>query len=75
MRKDETLCDLRFVKAEYEISNPPDGLPDNRFRIKILPVGEQSHTFVFAERNGEQFAAELDVLAAVIRAKAMQTYL
>jgi hypothetical protein len=32
----------------------------------------QVHAFSIAEKNGEQFAAELDVLAALVRARVIR---
>jgi predicted nuclease of restriction endonuclease-like RecB superfamily len=64
----EPLCDLRFVKAEYRLAQPTDEAPENLFDISIRPLAGAKHAFSMAEKNGEQFAAELDVLAALIRA-------
>jgi hypothetical protein len=68
----ERLCDLRFVKAEYQIDRATDGEPENFFDISISPLGGGKDTFSVAEKNGEQFAAELDVLAALIRARVIR---
>ena len=69
MNKAEPLCDLWFVKAEYRLARPTDEAPENSFDISIRPQAGGKHTFSMAEKNGEQFAAELDVLAALIRAR------
>jgi len=69
MNKPEPLCDLRFIKAEYQLARPTDEAPENLFDISIRPLGGSKLTFSMAEKNGEQFAAELDVLAAIIRAR------
>jgi hypothetical protein len=69
MDKAEPLCDLRYVKAEYQVADPTDRSSEGCFRIKILLSGKESSTV--AEKNGEQFAAELDALAALIRARVM----
>jgi hypothetical protein len=72
MNKAEPLCDLRFVKAGYRLARPTDKAPDNFFDISICPLAADKHTFSIAEKNGEQFAAELDVLAALIRARVIR---
>ena len=69
MNKPEPLCDLRFIKAEYRLAQPTDEAPENLFDISIRPLAGSKHTFSMAEKNGEQFVAELDVLAAIIRAR------
>jgi hypothetical protein len=69
MNKAEPLCDLRFVQAEYRLARPTDEAPENFFDISICPLAASKHTFSIPEKNGEQFAAELDVLAALIRAR------
>jgi len=72
MNKAESLCDLRFVQAEYRLARPTDEAPENFFDIPIRPPTGGEHTFSLAEKNGEQFAAELDVLAALIRARVIR---
>jgi hypothetical protein len=72
MTKAEPLCDLRFVKAEYRLARPTDEAPENFFDMSIGPLAGGQHTISIAEKNGEQFAAELDVLAAIIRARVIR---
>jgi hypothetical protein len=72
MKKSEPLCDLRFVEAEYRLARPTDEAPENFFDISIRPLAGGKHMFSMAEKNGEQFAAELDVLAALIRARVIR---
>jgi hypothetical protein len=72
VNKAEPLCDLRFVKAEYRLARPADEAPENSFDISIHPLAGGRQTFSVAEKNGEQFAAELDVLAALIRARVIR---
>ena len=72
MNKAEPLCDLRFLKAEYRLARSTDAAPENFFDISIGPLASGKHTFHMAEKNGEQFAAELDVLAALIRARVIR---
>jgi len=68
----EPLCDLRFVKAKYRLAMPADEAPENAFDISICPLAGGPRPFSVAEKNGEQFAAELDVLAALIRARVIR---
>ena len=75
MDMSEPLCDLRFVKAEYQSGKPADRLSESCFQVSILPLGDAPRSFSVAEKNGEQFAAELDVLAAHIRARVMRARL
>jgi hypothetical protein len=70
MDKAEPLCDLRFVKAEYQLAKAAD--PSPQFEVSFRPLGGGPMTFVVAEKNGEKFAAELDVLAAIIRARVIR---
>jgi hypothetical protein len=72
MKTAEPLCDLRFVKAEYRLARPTDEMPEAFFDISIHPLAGGKYPFSMAEKNGEQFAAELDVLAALIRAKVIR---
>ena len=72
MNKEEPLCDLRFVKAEYRLAGSKDEAPENSFDISIRPLAGGRQTFSVAEKNGEQFAAELDVLAALICARVIR---
>jgi hypothetical protein len=44
----------------------------NSLDISIRPLDGGLQTFSVAEKNGEQFAAELDVLAALIRARVIR---
>ena len=72
MNKAEPLCDLRFVKAEYRLAKPAGQSPENSFEISFRPLDGGPMTFAVAEKNGEQFAAELDVLAALILARVIR---
>ena len=75
MDKAEPLCDLRYVKAEYELAKPIDRSSEGCFRVTIRPSDCEPHTLAVAEKDGEQFAAELDVLAALIRARVIRARL
>ena len=72
MNKAEPLCDLRFVKAEYQLAGAADRASNNSFHISFRPLSGDPQTFSVVEKNGEQFAAELDVLAAIIRARVIR---
>jgi len=72
MNTAELLCDLRFVKADYSVADTTDKVPENIFEISIRPLAGGRQTFSVGEKNGEQFAAELDVLAALIRARVIR---
>jgi hypothetical protein len=70
--KAEPLCDPRFVKTEYRLARPTDEAPENSFDISIHPLVGGPQPFSVTEKNGEQFAAELDVLAALTRARVIR---
>ncbi len=72
MNKAEPLCDLRFVKAEYQLARPAGQSPENSFEISFRPRAGDSQGFSVAEKDGEQFAAELDALAALVRARVIR---
>jgi len=69
MNKTEPLCDLRFVKAGYRLARSTEEAPQNFFDISIGVLAGGKHTFSVAEKNSDQFAAKLNVLAALIRAR------
>jgi hypothetical protein len=67
----EPLCDLQMVKAEYGASAGRDGKPGHWFRMKLVSATE-AVSFDIAEPDGEQFAAELEALAAIIRSRVIR---
>ncbi len=71
----EILCDLDWVKAQYERTGPDQPKGDNSFRITLDIPGTEPFTFLVGERDGDQLAAELDVLSAIIRAKVVRARL
>jgi hypothetical protein len=71
----EILCDLDWVKAQYERAKPDQPKADNSFRITLDIPGTAPLTFLVGERDGDQLAAELDVLSAIIRAKVVRARL
>ena len=72
MNKSEPLCDLRFVKAEYQLARPAGPSSENSFQVSFQARTGGSHSFSVAEKDAEQFAAELDVLAALVRARVIR---
>jgi hypothetical protein len=70
----EVLCDLRMIKADYRSVGQSDRSSDHYFQIRVIPE-KQEVTFDISEENGELFAAELDTLAAIIRARVARTRL
>lgn len=72
MNNAEPLCNLRFIKAEYRCGVPTEEATEAFFDISIGPRSDGKDTFSVAEKNGDQFTAELDALAALIRARAIR---
>jgi hypothetical protein len=70
----ELLCDLRMIKADYRSVRHKDRDPDHCFRIRVIPEKREMQ-FDISEANGELFAAELDALAAIIRARVIRARL
>jgi hypothetical protein len=68
----EPLCNLEMIKADY-VSHK-DRKPDHFFRISVIP-DKQEIQFDVPERRGEQFAAELEALAAIIRSRVIRAKL
>lgn len=72
MDKAEPLCDLRFVKANYQLARPAGQSSQNLFQISFQLRAGGSHGFSVSEKDADQFAAELDVLAALVRARVIR---
>jgi hypothetical protein len=70
----ELLCDLRMIKADYRLVRHKDRDADHCFRIRVIPEKLEIQ-FDVSEENGELFAAELDALAAIIRARVIRARL
>ncbi len=68
MAATEVLCDLMIVKAQYDARKTNEGDMAHFFEIQIVSEHKQVH-FDIPARSGELFAAELDVLASIIRAR------
>lgn len=69
----ETICDLPMVKAEYlwiEHKTTPAG---NGFRIRFSPGAHGIGQIVDVdETRADQFATEIEALAALIRARLLR---
>jgi hypothetical protein len=72
MNKAEPLCDLRFLAAQYQRATAADRASDSSFNLTFRPLGAAPTIFAVAGKDGVQFAAELDVLAALIRARVIR---
>ena len=75
MSTPEVLCNMRMIKADYRSVRQNAQSSDHRcFQITVIPE-KQEVKFDISEENGELFAAELDALAAIIRARVIRTRL
>jgi hypothetical protein len=74
MSTPEVLCDLRMIKADYRSVGQNDRTSGHCFQIRVIPE-KQEVKFDISEENGELFAAELDALAAIIRARVIRARL
>jgi hypothetical protein len=66
----EPLCDLQMVKAEYGVIGR-DSSSGHYFRIQIK-VAKQAVSVDVREDEGDVLAAELDVLATIIRKRVVR---
>jgi len=71
MSTPEPLCDLRMIKADYRLVSLKNQAPDHCFRIRVTPQ-KQEVQFDIPEEDGELFAAELEALAEIIRARVIR---
>ena len=71
MNAPETLCDLKILKADYRSATDKSHSSNHVFRISATTGGAEMH-FDISEREGELFAAELETLAAIVRARAIR---
>jgi hypothetical protein len=65
----ELICDLKLIKAEYRWIEHRETQPCYGFRIKLQPSGHGTGQIDVDEEYAEQFAAEMEAVAALIRAK------
>jgi hypothetical protein len=65
-----TICELGMVKAKYRYVVPNGALPYYGYRISVSPGTKAKGQFDVAQEDAEQFATELEALAALIRAHA-----
>ena len=68
----ESLCDLDYIKAEYEREKDVRHSADDRFCITLRIPGSDERSFEVRVNECAQFAAELDVLASLIRARLLK---
>ena len=74
MNAPEPLCDLKMIKADFRLVSHKDREPDRCFRIRVVPHSQEMQ-FDIPEKSAELFAAELDVLAAIIRSRVIRARL
>ena len=74
MSTPEVLCDLRMIKADYRSAGQNDRNSGHCFQITVIP-DRQEVKFAIPEEDGELFAAELEALAAIIRARVIRARL
>ena len=74
MSKREILCNLEMIKAEYDTGTTMNGDIGHYFKIKIESE-DREFSFDIPLVEGELFSAELDVLASIIRARAVRARL
>ena len=67
----ETICNLPMIKAEYRRIEPITRPAHNGFRIGLRPSGHHQGKVDVDEIDAMQFAAELEAVAAVIRARVL----
>jgi hypothetical protein len=70
----EIICDLPMVKAEYLWIERKDGRSaGNGFHVKFCPTASRSMGQIDVDEiDAQQFAAELEALAALIRARVLR---
>lgn len=66
----EPLCDLQMVKAEYGVTGE-ESSSGHYFRVQIKGA-KQTISVDVREDEGEVLAAELDVLATIIRKRVVR---
>lgn len=71
----ELLCDMDYIKAEYERAAPTGSPSPPCFRISLRVGEDEACTFEIDVNNGAHFIAELEVLAALIRARTLKAQL
>lgn len=68
----EDICDLPMVRAEFRWIEHRNRPASNGFRILFRPAGGSQGQIDVDEATAHQFAAELDALAALIRARLLR---
>lgn len=67
----EPLCDLQIIQADYRLVSYEGREPDHYFHVRVTPHNQEVQFDVLLN-NGELFAAELEVLAAIIRSRVIR---
>jgi hypothetical protein len=71
----ESICDLPMIKAKYQWIERKGRLGCDGFRILLHPPGSRSRRRIeVGEADAEQFAAELEALAALMRARILRCH-
>lgn len=68
----EVICELPMLEASFRRIEPRNGEPFQGFRIRFRPTGHAQGQIDVSEADANQFAAELDALAALIRARLLR---
>jgi hypothetical protein len=76
MTAPEPLCDPEMIKADYRLVSHKDGKPEYCFRIKVIPNSPTDKKCNLMSLKGEEnYAAELEALAAIIRSRVIRAKL
>lgn len=71
MSAPEILCDMVMLKAQYHEKKNNEGARQHYFEVQIVSENKTVH-FDIPLNSGELFAAEIDVLASIIRARVIK---
>ena len=70
MNKRESVCDLDLVRADYGWTEAKNRQPCHTFRVTFRRAsGQETGRIDVDAKEAEQFAAEMEALAAIIRAR------
>ncbi|PZO51191.1 MAG: hypothetical protein DCF16_11630 [Alphaproteobacteria bacterium] len=68
----ELLCDMDYIRAEYERAAVSGSASTPYFRISLRKDGSDTCTVEIDVNDGPHFVAEMEVLAALIRARTLK---
>lgn len=71
----ERLCDMDYIKAEYERAALTGSSTPPYFRICLRVGANETSTFEIDVNDAAGFVAELEVLSALIRARTLKAQL